>query len=101
MRDKMRVRLRWSGLVPNCGRRARLQLIPPSSLVLSPGMGADGSSTARSFLTRPPTGTPRRAVSPGEGLRRPRVARAQKINRLHPLSLIRNHPWRLEAAETV
>ncbi len=23
---------------------------------------------ARSFLTRPPTGTPRRAMSPGEGL---------------------------------
>jgi len=30
--------------------------------------GADWSSTARSFLTRPPTGTPRRAISPGEGL---------------------------------
>ena len=25
-------------------------------------------STARGFLTRPPTGTPRRALSPGEGL---------------------------------
>jgi hypothetical protein len=31
-------------------------------------MGADRSSTARSFLTRPPTGTPTRAISPGEGL---------------------------------
>ena len=119
----------------------------PSSLVISSGMGTDGSSTARSFLTRPPTGRhvspalpsdcfaidfPGRAISPGEGflfpslrhhtffpkgvadcpslrassdhrfivgalrarrapgrsfpiLLRPRVARAQKIIRLHPL----------------
>ena len=31
-------------------------------------MGADRSSTARDILTRPPTGTPRRASNPGEGL---------------------------------
>ena len=58
------------------------------------------SFTARNFLTRPPTGKyfppalpsdcfaidlPGRASSPGEGLPRPRVARAQEINRLHPL----------------
>jgi len=30
-------------------------------------------STARSFLTRPPIGTPRRAISPGEGLTSPRI----------------------------
>jgi hypothetical protein len=47
-------------------------------------MGADGSSTARSFFTRPPTGMPGRAINPGEGLLRPRVARAQKITGLHP-----------------
>jgi len=34
--------------------------------------------TARNFFTRPPTGTPRRAINPGEGLLRPRVARAQE-----------------------
>jgi len=33
--------------------------------------------TVRGILTRPPTGTPRRAMSPGEGLPRPRVARAK------------------------
>src|ERR1043165_1196627 len=33
-------------------------------------------------------GTPRRAISPCEGLLRPCVARAQKIIRLHPLSLL-------------
>ena len=49
-------------------RSERLRMILPSSLIISLGMGADGSSTARSFLTRPPTGTPRRAMSPGEGL---------------------------------
>ena len=34
---------------------------------------------------RPPTGTPRRAITPSEGLLGPRVARAHKIIRLHPL----------------
>ena len=43
-------------------------MIPPSLLVTSLGMGADCSSTARNFLTRPPTGTPRRAIIPCEGL---------------------------------
>jgi len=38
----------------------------------------DWSPTARDFLTRPPTGTPRRAISQDEGLLRPRVARAQE-----------------------
>jgi hypothetical protein len=33
-----------------------------------PQDGPDESLTARDFLTRPPTGTPRRAMSPGEGL---------------------------------
>src|SRR5262245_355059 len=31
---------------PDCGRRTRLQIIPPSSLVFSSGMGADWSSSA-------------------------------------------------------
>ncbi len=76
----------WHPCWSHCGRRARLQILPPSLLVISSGMGADWSSTARSFLTRPPTGTSGRAISPGEGLLRPRVARAQKTIRLHPLS---------------
>ncbi len=51
------------------------------------------------FFTRPPTGTPRRAISPCEGLLRPRVARAQKIIRLHPflcsaLSLVLAYPFK-------
>ena len=33
-----------------------------------PWDGSDESPIARDFLTRPPTGTPRRAISPGEGL---------------------------------
>jgi len=42
----------------------------PSKLarVYCPWDGPDESPTARSFVTRPPTGTPRRAISPGEGL---------------------------------
>ncbi|MBC7840000.1 MAG: hypothetical protein H7Y39_15390 [Nitrospiraceae bacterium] len=42
------------------------------------------SQCVRNFTTRSPTGTPRRAMTPGEGSLRPRVARAQKIIRLHP-----------------
>ena len=46
------------------------------------------SQRARSFFTRPPTGTPRCAITPGEGLPRPRVAGAQEpiqsfISQLH------------------
>ena len=41
--------------------------------------------TARNYLTRPPIGTPRRAISPSEGLLRPRIARAQEANRPHYL----------------
>ena len=37
----------WHPCWSHCGGRARLQIIPPSSLVLSSGMGADRSSTAR------------------------------------------------------
>jgi hypothetical protein len=37
----------WHPCWSYCGRRARLQMIPPSSLVISSGMGADRSSTAR------------------------------------------------------
>jgi hypothetical protein len=45
----------------------------PSQLAhfLFKGMVADRSSTARDFLTRPPNGTPRRAISPCEGLSSP------------------------------
>ena len=39
--------------------------------------------TARNLLTRPPTGTPRRAMSPSEGSPRPRVARATWAHRKH------------------
>jgi hypothetical protein len=38
-------RVAW--LILNCACRTRLQIIHPSLLVLSSGMGADGSSTAR------------------------------------------------------
>ena len=58
----------WS----TCGRRTRLQMIPPSSLVISQGWGL--------------IDLPLRASN--EGLLRPRVARAQKIIRLHPLPFI-------------
>ena len=37
------------------------------------------SFTARGLLTRPPTDTPRRVISPCEGLLRPRVARARRV----------------------
>ena len=53
----------------------------PSSFSLEGGL--DWSPTARSFFTRPPTDTPRRAINPGEGLPRPRVARAQETIKLH------------------
>ena len=43
-------------------------MIPPSSLITASGMEAEGSSTVRGSLTRPPKGTPKRALSPGEGL---------------------------------
>jgi hypothetical protein len=43
--------------------------------------GPDEFPTARNFSTRPPAGTPRRAISPGEGSPRPRVARAQGTHR--------------------
>ena len=82
----------WSGGSPFPSQGARSgstgpAWVPPayssSSLVIPFGGGwPDWSLTARNFLTRPPTGTPRRAISPGEGLRRPRVAQAQEINRL-------------------
>ena len=48
------------------GCSERLKMILSSSPVISLRMGADGSSTARDLLTRPPTGTPRRAMSSGE-----------------------------------
>ena len=69
-----------------------IHLYGPPKIVLSPGMGADWSSTAHNFLTRPPTGIPRRAISPSEESPRPRVARAQKIIRLHPLLLLLRIP---------
>ena len=53
-----------------CSRRARLQMVSPRSLVISSGMGA--------------VDLPLRASN--EGLLRPRVARAQEIIRLHPLT---------------
>jgi hypothetical protein len=49
-----------------CSERPK---IDPSKLacIRYPRDGPDKSPTARSFLTRPPIGTPRRAISPGEG----------------------------------
>ena len=64
------------------------------------GRRAKWSPTAGNVLTRLPTGRyfspalpsdcfgidfPGHAINPGEGLPRPRVARAQEINSLHPL----------------
>jgi len=50
--------------------RASNELNAPSKLAryLSV-MGADGSSTARNLLTRPPTGTPRRPLARARGVR--------------------------------
>jgi hypothetical protein len=39
-----------------------------SHSALSMGEWPASSQSARSFFTRPPTGTPRRAINPGEGL---------------------------------
>src|SRR6267143_4014067 len=64
--------MEWHPCWSHCGRRARVQMIPPSSLVISQGWGL--------------IDLPLRASN--EGLRRPRVARAQKIIRLHPLLLL-------------
>ena len=58
----------WPGLVPNYASRTTTIIIPPSSLVLSQGWGL--------------IDLPLRASN--EGSPRPRVARAQKIIRLHP-----------------
>ena len=52
----------------DCGRRAKLQMIPPSLLAISQGWGL--------------IELPLRASN--EGLLRPRVARAREINRLRP-----------------
>jgi len=61
----------WSIL--ECARRTRLQMFPPSLLVIPQGWGL--------------IDLPLRASN--EGSPRPRVARAQKINRLHPLPVPR------------
>ena len=68
-------------------RRAPWPLFPtvPSLLVISQGWGLIDLPLRATFSPSPPTGTPRRAISPCAGLLRPRVARAQKINSLHPL----------------
>jgi hypothetical protein len=67
--SSMERHLCWS----HCGRRTRLQMFPPSSLVILQGWGL--------------IDLPLRASN--EGLLRPRVARAQKIIRLHPLPVLR------------
>ena len=56
------------GLVPNCARRTTTTIVPPARSFLSFGELPGWCPTARGFLTRPPTGTPRRAINPGEGL---------------------------------
>ena len=63
----------WPGSVPTCARRTTNIMVPPSSLVPSQGWGL--------------IDLPLRAFN--EGSPRPRVARAQKIIRLHPLSVPR------------
>ena len=50
----------WTRLIPSKAAASDHHYLPRGWL--------DESPTARSFLTRPPTGTPRRAISPGEGL---------------------------------
>jgi len=61
---------------PGASRRAFSQARPQRATqdsssklacLLYPKDGPDEFPTARIFLTRPPTGTPRRAISPGEG----------------------------------
>jgi hypothetical protein len=91
----------WSGLVdPQMHASNGISAHSKARPLISLGMSADGSSTAGNFLT-PPTGRyvspaqpsdwfaidlPGRAISPSEGLlKRPRVVRAQKIIRIHPL----------------
>src|SRR5437763_2603182 len=61
--------MEWHPCWSHCGRRVRVQMIPPSSLVISQGWGL--------------IDLPLRASNAGSP--RPRVARAQKIIRLHPL----------------
>ena len=65
--------------------------LPPSLLVFPSGRVACLVSHC-ALLSHPPTGTPRRAIKPGEHLLSVRVARAQKIISLHPIPLLRVHP---------
>ena len=54
---------------PKQGRSERPKIVLPSSPVYFILRGWPGESpTARNVFTRPPTGTPRRAIRPGEGL---------------------------------
>ena len=72
----------WRGL--HCAHRAIIMSVQARSLSLQ-GWGLIDLPLRATFSPSPPTGTPRRAISPCGGLRRPRVARAKKIISLHPL----------------
>ena len=58
---------KWRCCRSSCARRARLQMLPPSSLGITQGWGLMMSYCAR-LSHPPPTGTPRRAKNPVEGL---------------------------------
>ena len=58
---------KWRSCRSSCARRARLQMLPPSSLGITQGWGLMMSYCAR-LSHPPPTGTPRRAKNPVEGL---------------------------------
>jgi len=71
------VRLDDHRLVVGALRARRMVASPPPSKrtrFLLTGGWSVLSPTARNFLTRPPTGTPRRAIGPGEGILRPSIA---------------------------
>jgi HEAT repeat protein len=85
---------------------ARIQRAFPNSLHLSQKEWPRLPLTARDFLTHPPTGTPRRAIIPGEALQRARVPRAKMAPRRSfshlPPSCYDTHPMstRSESSQT-
>ena len=70
---------------PDCGRRTRLKITPPSSLAISQGWGLIDLLLRASFSPAHPVARRDVPLARARGSFRPRVARAQKIIRLHPL----------------
>jgi hypothetical protein len=95
-------------MVSLCPRQARLQMVPPSSLAISSGMGADSFPTARigrAQFHRTRSASKKAGVAtPYPTLLRPRVARAEEIISLHALrppmtgAIYRNLPPRRRGA---